>query len=167
MALVRQILGAVEQMQTQLQALHGVTAAREPGHRGVSCLDDVVPDLRLPYPALTTVMQGQTTPLPLASSGLTIVLTHLFGNAAQHAATGITLIATATALTVTDNGTGITPGNRARIFDAFFTTRRDTGGTGMGLTIVENLLQAHGAAIQPAPTPQGTRFQITFPPPSI
>ena len=49
---------------------------------------------------------------------------------------------------VTDNGEGVSPNNRTQIFDSFFTTRRDSGGTGMGLAIVRAMLDAHGGAIR-------------------
>ena len=70
--------------------------------------------------------------------------------------------ATPTTLNVSDNGAGISPGNRPHIFEAFFTTKRETGGTGMGLTIVANLLQAHGATVALTPTTQGAAFTVTF-----
>ena len=65
-------------------------------------------------------------------------------------------------MTVSDNGTGIAAGNRDRIFDPFFTTRRDSGGTGMGLSIVHTLLAARGARIELATTAQGASFSIRF-----
>ena len=161
-SLVLQILGATDQMQTQLDALRRVTAAREPGHRGTTTLTALLPTLHSNHPTLTLTATGDTTPLPLAASGLHIILSHLLTNAAQHGATGVTLTATPHTLTITDNGPGISPGNRPQIFTPFFTTRRETGGTGMGLPIVANLLQAHGGTITLTSTDQGTSFTITF-----
>jgi len=166
-ALVAQILGATRQMQTQLETLRRVTAARQPGHHGQTTLAALLPQLRQSHPDLTLIAQGTDLPIPLGEAGLRIVLDHLLGNAAQHTARTVTLAATQARLTVTDDGTGISNGNRARIFDAFFTTRRDQGGTGMGLTIVANLLQAHGATIALTPTETGASFTITFPTPKI
>lgn len=130
-----QILGAVAQMQTQLEALRHVTAARQPGHHGISHLAELLPDLRQSNPGLTLTVQDQAA-IPLAASGLRIILTHLLENAAQHGATEIMLAVTRSTLTLTDNGHGISAGNRDQIFNAFFTTPRDEGRTGMGLTIV-------------------------------
>ena len=59
--------------------------------------------------------------------------------------------------------TGISPGNRDRIFTPFFTTTREQGGTGMGLTITANLLAAHGAGIALMPSDHGAAFALTFP----
>jgi signal transduction histidine kinase len=55
------------------------------------------------------------------------------------------------------------PDNRDRIFDAFFTTRRDSGGTGMGLWIAQAMLRANGGSIRLLPQQQGTAFEIRFP----
>jgi signal transduction histidine kinase len=64
---------------------------------------------------------------------------------------------------VSDNGPGISEANRTRIFEPFFATARDRGGTGMGLTIARALLHAHGGAIELVPSPSGARFRLTIP----
>lgn len=160
--LVAQILGAAGQMEAQLDALRRVTAAREPGHDGTSTLAEVLPGLQADHPMLQIDAAGAETPLPLAASGLRIVLGHLAQNAVQHGATMLMLTAEPAALTITDNGSGVSDGNAHRIFAPFFTTQRETGGTGMGLTIAENLLRAHNATIRLAPSTVGARFVITF-----
>ena len=62
-----------------------------------------------------------------------------------------------------DDGDGISPGNRARIFQPFFTTRRDSGGTGMGLGIVAALAKAQQGTARLAETAKGARFEIELP----
>lgn len=49
---------------------------------------------------------------------------------------------------VSDTGPGISDGNAGRIFDRFFTTARDRGGTGLGLPIMRSRLAATGATIE-------------------
>ncbi len=66
-------------------------------------------------------------------------------------------------MTVSNDGDPISEANRDRIFDAFFTTRRDTGGTGMGLAIVKAVMTSHGGSIRLLPTDRGARFELQFP----
>jgi len=88
----------------------------------------------------------------MSGENLRIVLTHLADNAHAHGASAFTVSAARDdamlALTVDDNGAGISPNNREKIFEKFFTTRRDSGGTGMGLPIVRAMLVAHGGSIE-------------------
>lgn len=68
-------------------------------------------------------------------------------------------------LTLSDNGAGMSEAVRERIFDPFFTTRRHSGGTGLGMTIVHNLVTGilHGRIeVQSAPG-DGTAFHIRMP----
>jgi signal transduction histidine kinase len=64
---------------------------------------------------------------------------------------------------VSDDGPGISEANRAHVFDPFFTTHRDHGGTGMGLTIARALLHSHGGTIELLPSEKGARFRLTIP----
>ncbi len=65
---------------------------------------------------------------------------------------------------VIDNGCGITPEVRARIFDAFFTTKPQGKGTGLGLSISAGIVHAHHGRIDVRSTPgQGTRFTVFLP----
>ncbi|PQV59003.1 signal transduction histidine kinase [Defluviimonas denitrificans] len=162
-ALVGQIAGAGEQMQRQLAALRELAAAREVPLGGGGRLADLLPSLGADHPGLQVTAGGAERPLPLSPDVLGIVLRHMADNAAAHGARALRLTADAEGLTIADDGKGISPGNRAHVFEPFFTTRRESGGTGMGLYIVARLLKAQGAEIAIAPTPSGTTFRITFP----
>lgn len=48
---------------------------------------------------------------------------------------------------VVDRGRGISPANLPRVWDRFFTTAREDGGTGLGLTIVKAAVEAQGGQI--------------------
>jgi signal transduction histidine kinase len=163
--LLLEIDGARMQIEAQLSALRQAAQAREVRHLGQSRLPDIVPELSAEFPSHTLSLTGETVLLPIASEGMAIVLRHLLHNAAEHGARHVTLSARAgeggVTLDISDDGCGISPGNEAKIFEPFFTTRREVGGTGMGLTVVRNLLAAHRARITLL-SGQPTRFHIVF-----
>jgi PAS domain S-box-containing protein len=66
---------------------------------------------------------------------------------------------------VADNGIGIAPQDRERIFDLFTRLRPDEqSGTGMGLALGRRIVQRHGGEIRAeANTPVGTVFTFTLP----
>jgi signal transduction histidine kinase len=66
-------------------------------------------------------------------------------------------------LDVSDDGPGIAPADRDRLFEPFFTTRRAEGGTGLGLPIARSLLDACGATIGLEPSERGVRFVLDLP----
>ena len=69
---------------------------------------------------------------------------------------------------VIDNGIGLSPYDRERVFDRFYrvdkSRSRQTGGTGLGLSIVKSIAERHGAKIEISSTlGQGTTIRLTFP----
>lgn len=65
---------------------------------------------------------------------------------------------------IEDTGTGIPEGIIDKLFEPFFTTRRDKGGTGLGLAIVKNILDMHNAKIKLENKKEnnGAKVTITF-----
>jgi signal transduction histidine kinase len=57
------------------------------------------------------------------------------------------------AISVSDNGPGVPPDQREKVFVPFFTTKRQ--GSGIGLTLVRQIAAAHGAAVDIGETPGG------------
>ncbi len=67
-------------------------------------------------------------------------------------------------LQVTDEGSGISEANQARIFDRFFTTCGKSGGTGLGLAIVQTVVKAHGGEVRVnSALGEGTVFTLELP----
>jgi PAS domain S-box-containing protein len=67
-------------------------------------------------------------------------------------------------ITISDNGQGIDPTISDKIFDPFVTTRQADGGTGLGLPITYNLVEAHGGEITfKSKEGEGTAFTVAFP----
>jgi signal transduction histidine kinase len=135
---------------------------------GTTSLAAILPGLQADFPALNLRATGTPqAPIRMSADNLRIVLGHLADNARQHGAANLTIDVTSTQaavhLTVRDDGAGISAANRARVFDDFFTTRRETGGTGMGLSIVRAMLTAHGGSIALDETPSGTSFRLIVP----
>src|SRR3954468_20115184 len=103
------------------------------------------------------------------------ILTNLFLNAANHAfadgrSGAISISARARGnddveMIFADNGAGMTPDVQRQAFDPFFTTRRNEGGTGLGLHIVYNLVtqQLGGRMMLESRLGQGTTFRIIMP----
>ena len=63
-----------------------------------------------------------------------------------------------------DNGRGISPDIAAKLFDPYFTTKPNAGGTGLGLTLARDFARSTlGGEFALAPTPSGARFVLEFP----
>jgi len=63
---------------------------------------------------------------------------------------------------IQDDGPGVKPEDRERIFQVFYSGRR--GGTGLGLPIAARILEAHGGSIRVEEAPgRGARFVLTLP----
>ena len=102
------------------------------------------------------------------------ILRNLLGNAMTHTPSGghITLTASAAggavAIVVSDSGSGIAPEHLPHVFERCYradpSRSRDTGGAGLGLAIVQQLVKAHGGEISAESLPaNGTSIRFTLP----
>ncbi|WP_245667456.1 sensor histidine kinase [Actinomadura macra] len=131
--------------------------------------------LRRPRRSQVTVLSEGPVRVNGGRSELARLLTNLLDNADRHAAGAVTVIVgtalPATALVeVIDDGIGIAPEDRERVFERF--TRlaegqhRDAGGTGLGLAISRDIAEAHGgklALTDRADGYPGARFVLRLP----
>ena len=71
-------------------------------------------------------------------------------------------------INVTDNGIGLTPHERKRVFQPFYRTEQEAGGessgVGLGLSIAQHLIELHGGSIAITSDPgEGSTFAILLP----
>ncbi|API56904.1 two-component sensor histidine kinase (plasmid) [Rhizobium leguminosarum] len=166
------IIADAVRLDALLQRLRELAQAEMPVAEGRSSVTDIISSLRERFPALNISGAGDTeisVALPQEAAG--IVFANLAENALQHGATllelRISVDARTAVILVCDDGSGISEANRQRIFQPFFSTRREQGGTGMGLGIVRAMLSSHGGTIRLVKTTSaGTEFEITIPGPS-
>ncbi|HET7500761.1 MAG TPA: sensor histidine kinase [Kofleriaceae bacterium] len=117
-----------------------------------------------------------TAPLAIEAHALQQVLVNLAQNAAQAMAAasieGVVAITArpapggvATLITVTDEGPGVPPSDRARVFDPFFTTKAADNGTGLGLAVCKHLVATAGGSIEVGDGPggRGAEFRVVIP----
>lgn len=102
-------------------------------------------------------------------AGLRRVVRNLGDNAARHAQTTVAFALReqdgAVELTVDDDGPGVPPEDRQRVFERFVrldgARARGDGGTGLGLAIVAQVVTGHGGKVQIADSPLGgARFRL-------
>lgn len=103
------------------------------------------------------------------------VFTNLLANARVHTPAGTDITITArneedgAYITVADNGPGLSQENQKKIFERFFRAdpsrqRNSTEGSGLGLSIVDAVMAAHGGKIEVSSKPGlGTTFTLFFP----
>ena len=111
--------------------------------------------------------------VPGDASRLTQVLTNLLANARTHTPAGTTVSvglrreADGVALTVADDGPGIPPELVPHVFERFargsVSRSRETGSTGLGLSIVDAVVAAHGGRVQVDSRPGRTEFTVWLP----
>ncbi|MEI6702797.1 MAG: transporter substrate-binding domain-containing protein, partial [Deltaproteobacteria bacterium] len=67
-------------------------------------------------------------------------------------------------LSLADEGSGIAPEHLPHLTDPFFTTKRETGGTGLGLSVSAGIIKEHSGSLQFDSVPgQGTYVTLTLP----
>lgn len=65
---------------------------------------------------------------------------------------------------IADNGCGMTPEQVAHAFDAYFTTKQAGEGSGLGLFVVQNIIQAHGGRVSiESEQGVGTKLKVALP----
>lgn len=150
-------LGSVELRPVVDGVLRSLSATTRSGHH---CLVNEVPD--------------HLTPVCGDHDKIVQILVNLVGNAIKYSPGGGTVRVSAepvdddVELVVEDQGVGIAPEDRSRVFERFSRvsspSTRGISGTGIGLAIVRGLVELHGGSVWVDGAPgQGSRFHVRLP----
>lgn len=130
---------------------------------------------RLQWQAHGLRVEVRGAPLTRAVDGdkLGTAIANLLSNAIRFSPPGGTIVLQlstapgAVHIEVRDEGVGIAPDDRSRIFEPFYRGERQprggVRGTGIGLSIVQEYVVAHGGRVSLLPEPGSTVFQIELP----
>jgi PAS domain S-box-containing protein len=121
--------------------------------------------------AFTFQASGGGAPVPIDTNLLNHVLSNLLGNAVRYSPAGTRISVAleigdaAFSLTVADEGIGIPPAERERIFEPFARGSNvgQIGGTGLGLNIVKRYTELMGGQIELLPADRGAVFRVAVP----
>jgi two-component system sensor histidine kinase QseC len=182
---LQRLLAGVERsihLAEQMLAYSRATAARGALPAGPvalrQVLDDALEDAlpRLKERALKVTLDSDPPVADMPVRGdrdkLASLVRNLLDNAGRHAPQGSTVRlelraqACGTTLSVIDEGPGIPPALRERVFESYYRIPGSPGeGSGLGLAIVREIAAQHGAAVElgEGDRGRGTRVTVTFP----
>jgi signal transduction histidine kinase len=149
--------------------------AKRSGSRTVTDLRDVVAEAAAELSPVSgghvLVVDAEPAPVEGSRDDLHRLVLNLLENAIRHTPDGThirALVQTAlddTRLIVEDDGPGVPPGMRDRLFERFSRGDGDRGGSfGLGLSIVKAVAESHGGSVRlESPDGVGARFVVTLP----
>jgi two-component system sensor histidine kinase GlrK len=138
-------------------------------------LRSLVEEQRLQWQArhLHMAIEGEAPPVAVDADKLKAALGNLLSNSIRFSPEGgriaITLasLGTQVRIDIQDQGPGVAPGDRTRIFEPFFRGEIQpegaVRGTGIGLSIVREYIHAHGGRVDLLPAGPGAHFRIELP----
>ena len=147
----------------------GVLRRREP-----VALDQLVTEVAEDYLDARVPVRSSTDAVSVDGDpeALRRVVVNLLDNAVRYARSEVTVDIAVNGngtaeLVIRDDGPGIPEDERERVFDRFYRTHesrsRDTGGTGLGLPIVRDVIRAHGGTVSLADNHPGLRATVILP----
>jgi signal transduction histidine kinase len=132
---------------------------------------------KLAEKSLVAELEAETSPLPLFADAQKCVqaLSNLISNAIGHAPEKSKVLIVLEAgqefvrIAVEDEGSGIAKEERERVFERFYRVdsarNRADGGSGLGLSVVKEIMKNHGGRVfaEPGKKLSGARFVLQFP----
>ncbi|MDR3411560.1 MAG: HAMP domain-containing sensor histidine kinase [Formivibrio sp.] len=136
------------------------------------CLGRAISMINMQKPAEVN-LESDLTPLPAMAcqtGRLSQALLNILNNAVQAVESGgdirvsSKIDSAGRLITIQDNGPGMDPECLSQVFEPFFTTRPVGSGTGLGLTVARDTIEAHAGQIEiESRSGQGTLVKIRFP----
>jgi signal transduction histidine kinase len=170
-------IGVMERLIGDLRTLSLVDAGRLVLHREPTDVGQLLTDISDGYQAqaaqarvqLVATVGGDSPTLDVDPARIREVLANLLTNALRHTPAGgtvemaLTRGAEGAGITVTDTGSGMTPADLEHVFDRFYRSA-DSPGSGLGLSIARDLVEAHGGTITATSEPgNGTTVRVELP----
>jgi signal transduction histidine kinase len=113
-------------------------------------IDDALPELAINQIAIEQAMANLITNAAQAKASHIWLMTERFGEHAH--------------ITVRDDGSGISQEDLPHVFDPFYTTRRQKGGSGLGLSLVHRIITDHDGTIDvSSASGKGAEFVVRLP----
>ena len=152
----------------ELSRIEATLELREPLDLG-----DIVMEVadRFPEHPVEVSLEPETLPYQGNGPHLTAALSALVENAVRFSPQGEPVLVRGRrhdhgglTVEVIDRGPGVSEANQEKVFQRFFTTDGEQGGTGLGLAMVAAVTEAHGGAVTLASTPgEGAAFTMVLP----
>ncbi len=131
--------------------------------RGITVVRNYPPDVPVIYgfanelqQVWTNLIQNAIQAMPAQAGTLTVTISPPVDRPAPSVNTVMRVL-------ITDNGYGIAPEIMRKIFDPFFTTKTAGEGCGLGLSIVQKIIERHQGTIDITSSGQGTTVTVTLP----
>lgn len=173
---IRRDLGELEQLIDEVLEHHKLTGLPDLPVEDVdvgSVVNRVVERIQVLYPAIVVSYKSdETVRLPGHVPSMERLLANLVGNACKFAEQQVVIRTTREAayycLMVDDDGPGVEPGEREKVFEPFYqvdgSRNKQKAGYGLGLAIVKRIADLHQATIRVSESPMGgARFIVCFP----
>jgi PAS domain S-box-containing protein len=117
--------------------------------------------LKVSYPEFTCEIKGDREKLKIAFLNIIINAIEAISHNNGELSVYLLPVEENFAVEVTDNGVGIPPENLSKLFEPYFTSKRN--GIGLGLASTLNILQSHNATVEvKSKVGSGTTFIVTF-----
>ena len=127
------------------------------------------PAMALRHISLTTNYPSADFSATVDQEGITKIISNLMANAMKYTNSQVSLSCLLTSndhfsIEVADNGPGVAPEEQSKIFAPFYQANDNKPGTGIGLSIVQTLVDAHhGSVTVSSANGHGARFTVTLP----